>query len=136
MKKIWSQRICSEGFFGRKRWLFSPNPESLPFYADLPVYRNGEAIERNEVVWQKWLDYALVNRVEDYAENLQQLYIRLDIGDNDPLINESQTLSKKLSELAIDHEFIVFEGDHVNGVRQQFETSVFHFFDEHFTRSE
>lgn len=134
--EVTEDNLASGHILGRLFWskaiAFSPNPERPPFYADLPVHREDDVITRDEQVWRKWLSYALNSRMETDIEPLKRLQIRLEIGTEDPLLQESQTFSRTLAQYNIDHEFLVFQGGHVAGVRGQFESSVFQFFSEHF----
>jgi len=120
---LWSKAIA-----------FSPNPESPPFYADLPFIRNNGTITRNQRIWQKWLDYALNFQVENHIESLRRLRIRLEVGKTDPLLKETRSFSNTLFEHNIEHDIIVFQGGHVEGVKEQFQSSVFQFFDEYFSK--
>jgi len=114
--------------FWSKAVAFSFNRHSPPLFADLPVqYENGEIV-RNEVIWQKWMNYAPNTRVEEMSDSFRKLKIMISVGGDDPLINESRTFSASLSKQNIEHKFIVFNGGHVKGIREHFGETVFKYF--------
>ena len=71
---------------------------------------------------------------EAHAGGLRELAIRLEVGDQDPVRAEVAEFSATLERLGIPHEFQVFEGGHVNGVRARFEESVFQYVTSRLTR--
>jgi hypothetical protein len=113
---------------------FSPNRAAPPLYADLPVERTTAGVVRREAVWDKWLQNTLAPQVATYADRLQHLHIRLEVGKDDPLRAESMEFSRALADRGVPFSLVVFDGGHVAGVRRQFETSVFMFFDGYFDR--
>lgn len=115
---------------------FSPNPDTPPFFANLPFFREHSSIQRDSLVWQKWQDYALINMIEAQKSALDKLNILFSVGDTDPLIEETKSLSQILSELSIEHRLEVFDGGHVEGVRKHFENDLFVFFDVHFLKKD
>jgi enterochelin esterase-like enzyme len=104
---------------------WSPNPKNPPLFFDLPA-KNGEP--QPEVV-AKWTANAPLAMVDQYVPQLKELRIALDVGDRDRSIT---TTSKRLSEVldiyGVEHQFEVYDGDHVSGVSRQLETKVFPFF--------
>ncbi len=124
-KLMWSKAVS-----------FSSLPDSPPFYAELPVTKSktGEFLNYKEI-WGKWDSYLLSNYTPHFISSMKQQQIMLQIGDQDPLINELKKYSAFLNNNNIDHELSVFSGDHVNGVRGQFENSVFQFFNSYFRKN-
>ncbi len=111
---------------------FSPAPGRAPYHAELPwSVVEGQLVE-NATVWKRWLDSAIVGWVPSRAADLRRLRIRLEVGERDPLLGENRALATALSAAGVPHELVVFDGDHVRGVRARFETGVFEFFDQGF----
>ncbi|QQS42769.1 MAG: esterase [Acidobacteriota bacterium] len=93
---------------------YSPNPGSeLGF--DLPLdLETGEILEG---VWQRWLEHDPVHLAEKHADSLRSmelLYIEAGTSDEFGLDIGARVLSKKLTELGIDHVHEEFEGGHFN----------------------
>lgn len=118
--------------FGRVIWskaaAFSPNSTAPPLYADLPFRRSETGLVRREAVWARWQSNTIVNQLNTAADDVD-LRIRLDVGNRDPLRRESVELAGALAERELPFTMEIFDGDHVVGVRHQFETTVFEFFD-------
>jgi pimeloyl-ACP methyl ester carboxylesterase len=111
---------------------FSPDADSPPWYARLPFRRTTAGIIRDDAVWENWLDNCLTQRLPRYAARLGRVRIRLQVGDQDPAMSEVRVFADALRQHDVPFSLDIFEGGHVSGVRRQFETSVFSFFDRHF----
>lgn len=93
---------------------YSPNPESeLGF--DLPFdLETGEILDD---VWSRWLEHDPVHLAEKHADSLREmelLYIEAGNADEFGLDIGARVLSKRLTELGIDHILEEFEGGHFN----------------------
>ena len=53
--------------------------------------------------------------------------MRLEVGEDDALRSEVEGFSDQLKALGIEHDFEVFPGGHVVGVRQRFEAAIFQY---------
>ncbi|QQS42869.1 MAG: hypothetical protein IPM63_08030 [Acidobacteriota bacterium] len=112
---------------------FSPNPDSGRF-ADLPFEKKDGGFVKREDVWDRWLGETLVRQVPAYVDELKQLRIRLEAGNEDAARNEMSAFAGALSEKGIPFSMVVFEGGHVEGVRKRFEGPVFEFFESAFSK--
>ena len=118
---------------------FSPNPDSPPFYADMPfapVGRPGN-LGRVEPAFGRWEANMPTLMVDNYVENLKILRgIKFDSGYEDEFTHIPATcrqLSQKLTEHEIDHIFEEYNGDHRNrlwGPLGRIETELLPFFSE------
>ena len=108
---------------------WSPNPDNPPFYLDLPV-ENGEL--RPEVV-ARWAANDPLAMVDQYISNLKTLTaLAIDAGDMDGGITvTSGTMSERLNAYGIDHDFEIYDGNHVSGIAERLGTHVLPFFTEH-----
>ncbi len=98
---------------------WSPNPANPPFYCDLPFSYQGDSLQVNQVVLDKWNANFPVLMVEKYANNLRKLKaLKLDWGRNDaprfPI--QCGTFSQKLENLGIEHYAEEYIGNHVNKI--------------------
>lgn len=118
-----------------KAMAFSPDPGSPPLYGRLPWTRRDGRLVRDPGPWEDWSGSVLVNQLEDRAQGLRGMPIRLEVGSRDPLIAESETFSEALRDRGITHGLERFQGDHVIGVRTRFERGVFQFFTRHLSDS-
>jgi S-formylglutathione hydrolase len=105
---------------------WSPNPRNPPLFVDLPTK---EGVVQTDVV-AKWSANAPLSMLDQYISNLKELRgLAIDVGDRDRTITTtSKVLSEVLKVYQINHEFEVYDGDHVSGVARQLETKVFSFF--------
>jgi pimeloyl-ACP methyl ester carboxylesterase len=133
---IEGDRLADLPIPGRVIWskaaAFSPNRQAPPLYADLPYRRTEAGLTRLPDVWQRWRAATLAQRFPARLDALRSLTIRLEAGSRDPLREESTVFAERLIEHDVPHTHVVFQGDHVAGVRGQFERSVFQFFDAEF----
>ena len=108
---------------------WSPNPENPPFYVDLPV-RDGEL---QADVAARWAASDPLAMVDQYVANLGRLSaLAVDSGDRDGNITRtSGVLSGRLAASGVDHDFEIYDGDHVNRIAERLGTHVLPFFTAH-----
>ena len=100
------------------------NPDKPPCYLDLP-YRLKAGIppwERNEEVWERIVENDAIHEVDRYFNRLKhnpQRRVRLNgiklvhgLEDEKALPRQAEALDQKLTELGIDHEFVIHGGKH------------------------
>ena len=109
---------------------WSPNPQNPPKFFDLP---NENGVLKPEIV-AKWIANSPLAMVDQYATNLKKYRaIMMDCGLQDGLVNSNQEMDASLTRLGIAHRFETYEGDHMNHVKERFETKVLPFFSENLT---
>jgi S-formylglutathione hydrolase FrmB len=104
---------------------WSPNPQNPPKFFDLPT-ENGTV--RPEIA-AKWVANSPLAMVDQYIPNLKQYRaVMLDVGLQDGLAASNKEMDAELTRLGVTHTFETYEGDHMNHVKDRFETSVLPFF--------
>jgi enterochelin esterase-like enzyme len=105
---------------------WSPNPKNPPFFLDLPT-KGGQV---QPEVTAEWAANAPLAMIHQYVPNLKKYKaIAIDAGDKDKGIAETvRTLDKILTDYGIQHEFEIYDGDHVNRIATRLETKVLPFF--------
>ncbi len=104
---------------------WAPNPENPPRYFDWP-YDDGEA---QPLIAAKWITNSPLVMVDQYVASLRRYdAIFLDIGDEDPLLDNNVLLDESLTRLGVEHRFELYEGDHVNRVAERFRDKLVPFF--------
>ncbi|MGD8809369.1 MAG: alpha/beta fold hydrolase [Gammaproteobacteria bacterium] len=104
---------------------WAPNPNRPPRYFDWP-YEDGKALP---LVAAKWATNSPLVMVDQYVANLNRYEaIFLDVGDADGLSADNRRLDEALSRLGVEHEFELYEGDHVNRVAARFRQKLLPFF--------
>lgn len=107
---------------------WAPNPQNAPTFFDLPT-RDGEALP---LIAAKWLANSPLVMLDQYVPALKSMRaIAIDVGDRDPFVGTNRQLSEGLTRLQVANTLEVYEGDHGNRVRQQFESRVLPFFSRH-----
>jgi hypothetical protein len=67
--------------------------------------------------------------VDQYVPNLKTYRaFAMDVGDADTLAGSNKQLDQSLTRLGVPHTFQVYEGNHTNHVKDQFEAKVLPFF--------
>ena len=115
---------------------FSPDPLNLPFFVDLPiVYENGKNKLLDDV-WQKWLNYSVATDeyLTGYEERKGKQLLSFDIGSADKWLESNKSFSSELSRRNIDHNFQVYDGDHLNKISYRLTNIVMPFFSESFSQ--
>ncbi|GGD16556.1 esterase [Aquisalinus flavus] len=120
------------GFFERATLAsaaaWSPNPENPPFYFDLP----GDDAVTDPVA--RWTANAPLAMADQYRAALDSYEaIAIDIGDEDWLLPGAKKMNEWLTLNGIEHDFEIYEGDHVNRVSEQFRDKVLPFFSQALT---
>jgi S-formylglutathione hydrolase len=104
---------------------WSPNPRNPPLFLDLST-RNGEP---QPAVLARWAASAPIAMLDQYAGNLKKLKaLALDTGDKDFLIAGIREMDRLLTVNGVAHSFEVYDGDHVNHIKDRVETKVMAFF--------
>jgi len=104
---------------------WSPNPKNPPLFLDLST-QNGEP---QPGVLARWAASAPIAMLDQYAVNLKKLKaLALDTGDKDFLIAGIREMDRLLTVNGVAHSFEVYEGDHVNHIKDRVETKVMAFF--------
>jgi len=107
---------------------WAPNPQNPPQFFDLPT-RDGEL---QPLIAAKWLANSPLVMLDQYVPALKSMRaIAIDVGDRDPFVGTNRQLSEGLTRLQVANALEVYEGDHGNRVRQQFESRVLPFFSRH-----
>jgi S-formylglutathione hydrolase len=100
----------------------APNPQSQPFFGELPVDANGNRIQR---VWQRWLKHDLFTMIGTHRESLLKYKaISIDCGSEEDLLPMNKIFSKALADARVEHTFEQFEGTHTNRVARQMRDKV------------
>ena len=110
---------------------FSPNPNKPPFLVDFHYEITDGEIKPIQEVWERWHDFDPVALVPSLEDNLKMIKaIRFDCGLSDNLIGDSRAYANALEILKIPYVYEEYEGDHINKIRERFETKVLPFFSE------
>jgi enterochelin esterase-like enzyme len=104
---------------------WSPNPKKPPLYLDLPLMDG----RTDAGVLAKWAANAPLAFIDQYVGNLRQYRaIGLDVGDQDPGLDESRALKAALDSYAIPVAFEIYKGTHTSAVAVRFQNHVMPFF--------
>ena len=104
---------------------WSPNPNSPPFFLDLPV-KEGKV--RPEIV-EKWSANAPLTMLKQYASNLKKYYsIGIEIGTKDAFLQPNQQLHEAMMRLGIPHYYEPYDGDHATKAAERVERHLLPFF--------
>jgi len=104
---------------------WSPNPKHPPLYLDLPVMDG----RTDAAVLAKWAANAPLAFIDQYIGNLRQYRaIGLDVGDQDPGLDESRALKATLDSYSIPVTFEIYRGTHTSAVADRFQNYVMPFF--------
>ncbi|TFB12706.1 hypothetical protein E3V33_04705 [Candidatus Marinimicrobia bacterium MT.SAG.4] len=114
---------------------YSPNAQNLPFMGDLPwVYEDGEDVFK-EMVWERWLSFSLTNDdlLHDYVNERDKVRshpkaLMFDLGSADRYVRSNERFSAILSESGIEHQFEVYDGNHLNRIHERITKSMLPFF--------
>jgi S-formylglutathione hydrolase len=112
---------------------WSANPKNPPLYIDLNT-KNGEI---QPMVLARWAANSPNAMIDQYVPNLKQLKaLAIDTGDKDFLIAGIREMDRLLTLNGIAHTFEVYEGDHVNHIKDRVEQKVMAFFSQHLSFNE
>ncbi|WP_324828646.1 alpha/beta hydrolase [Qipengyuania zhejiangensis] len=107
---------------------FSPNPDKPPYFLDLGT-DGGQPVTLTEA---RWAANAPAAMIAQYSANLKSLEaIAMDVGDQDFLLEEVKAMHRQLENFGVEHEFMLFGGDHNNRVRERFRSKLLPFFAKH-----
>ena len=107
---------------------FSPDGSRPPFFAALPYVPRDGRLVRDDAVWAMWTRATLMGEISRAPPAFTDVRIRLEVGAQDPLASDVAALARMLETVGVRAELMTFEGDHLAGVRGQFERSVFQWF--------
>jgi enterochelin esterase-like enzyme len=111
---------------------WSPNPNNPPLYLDLPV-RNGVV---QPAILAKWAANAPLSFLDQYVGNLRRYRaIGLDVGDQDPGVEDAKQLAAAIASYHIPIHFQVYRGTHTSAVADRFQNHVLPFFAENLCQS-
>ena len=72
---------------------------------------------------------SLLVMLQQYSSNLKKMKaIRLDVGDQDGLVQSNRDMDAALTDAGIVHQFEIFPGDHNGQVPANFQGKVLPFF--------
>lgn len=109
---------------------WSPDPQNPPKFFDLPVEND---VVKPEIA-AKWIANSPLAMVDQYVPNLKKYRaIMMDVGLQDGLAASNEEMDKSLTRLGISHRFETYEGNHMNRVKERFETKVLPFFSQTLT---
>jgi S-formylglutathione hydrolase FrmB len=116
-------------FFARanmaKAAAWSPNPQNPPLFLDLPT-KDGQP---QPAVLAKWTANTPLAFFDQYVGSLRQYRgIFLDVGDQDGLRFDTQTLHEAMDHYAIANKFEIYSGTHVSKVADRIQNHVLPFF--------
>jgi enterochelin esterase-like enzyme len=104
---------------------WSPDPKNPPLYLDLPV-KNG--VLQPDIV-AKWAANAPLAFIDQYIDNLREYRaIAIDVGDQDGLRFDTETLHAILDSYGVKNSFELFPGTHTSRVAFRFQNHVMPFF--------
>jgi len=107
---------------------WSPDPLAPPFFLDLPT-KGGEP---QPDVLARWAANAPLAMADQYVANMRRYSaIALDVGDQDGLRRDTETLHRILDAYGIANTFDVYPGDHVSAVSDRMQNHVLPFFGRH-----
>lgn len=114
---------------------FSPNVQNAPFMGDLPwIYENGEEVFK-EAIWKRWLSFSLTNDdlLIKYINSVNEIdghpkALKFDLGSEDRYVSSNERFSAKLKEWNIEHQFELYDGNHLNRIHNRITKSVLPFF--------
>ena len=104
---------------------WSPNPNNPPLYLDLPL-KHGVV---DGAVLAKWAANAPLAFIDQYAAKLRRYrVIGLDIGDQDPGLEDAKALRGAIARYGISIQFQIYSGTHTSAVADRFQNHVLPFF--------
>ena len=108
---------------------WSPDPAKPPFFIDLPYDKDGKPIAD---VFARWTANAPFAMLDQYVPNLKRYAaIALDVGDEDGLKTDTETLHKMMLGYGIANSFDLYHGNHTNRVAFRIQDHVLPFFGKH-----
>jgi S-formylglutathione hydrolase len=109
---------------------WAPNPMNPPQFFDLPE-KDGEF---RPLIAAKWVANSPLVMVDQYVPNLRKYRaIAMDVGLQDPLLQNNKDLDQALTRLEVTHTFETYEGTHTSRVKERFAAKVLPFFSANLT---
>lgn len=104
---------------------WAPNVHNPPDYFDLPT-KDGEI---QQPIAAQWVANSPLVMIGQYAPALRSMRaVALDVGDRDPFVATNRQLADALTRVDVAQTLEVYEGDHMNHIRDRFEMKVLPFF--------
>ncbi len=92
---------------------FSPNPDAPPYFANFPMSLNGDSMQINDEVMQRWASFDPIELAAKNAGPLLKLNkLYFDCGSSDRGLEAVRLFSSILSNKNIPHVFDEYEGGH------------------------
>ncbi len=107
---------------------WSPAPDKPPFFFEIGTK---DGVVQPDVVAQ-WAANAPNAMALQYVPALKSFTaIAMDIGDKDSLITGNEAMTDLLTRLGVAHSYAVYDGNHVDHVKERFKDFVLPFFAQH-----
>jgi enterochelin esterase-like enzyme len=107
---------------------WSPNPQNAPYYADFPI-KDGAL---DETVLAKWANNSPLAMVASRIPALRSYdAIGADVGNKDGLVTDDTLIHEELLRFGIEHDWAVYDGNHVDHIAQRFDEVVLPFMAKH-----
>jgi hypothetical protein len=111
---------------------FSPNPDEPPYFADFPMALDGESMQINEEVMQRWGRFDPIEVVSENAEPLLKLNaLYFDCGLYDPGLEAARLFASILTKQNIPYVYDEYEGGHGDPEAKRLKSRVLPIFSEH-----
>ena len=112
----------------RQAAAWAPNVHNPPDYFDLPT-KDGEI---QQPIAAQWVANSPLVMIGQYAPALRTMRaVALDVGDSDPFVATNRQVEDALTRVDVAQTLEVYEGDHMNHIRDRFEMKVLPFFSRH-----
>jgi len=112
---------------------WAPNPNNPPYFVDFPLTQdeNGQPAV-DQLVIAKWAANSPLAMVSSRLGALKSFDgIGLDVGDKDGLVTDDTMIHQELEKFGVEHEWAIYDGDHVNRIGERFASVVLPFFAKH-----
>jgi len=105
---------------------WSPDPAKPPLFLDLPYDKDGQPIADVFARWTANSPFAMLDQSVPYLKRYAA--IALDVGDEDGLKTDTETLHKMMLGYGIANSFELYHGTHTSQVAFRFQDHVLPFF--------
>jgi len=107
---------------------WAPDPQNPPLYLDLPTKES----KPDPSVIARYAANSPNAMLPQYVASLKQYRaIQMEVGLQDPLLNDNKEMDRLLRLFSVPHTFETYEGNHTNRVPERFEQNVLPFFAQH-----
>jgi len=111
---------------------FSPNPKSPPYFADFPMKLEGDLMQWNEEVLQRWANFDPIEIAAKNADPLSELTaLYIDCGDEDRGLEAIRLFSSILNDQNVPHAFEEYQGGHGDPGAKRLKSRVLPAFSKH-----